>query len=264
MKAIILAAGQGTRLKKYTENLPKGMLIFGGKTIIERQIETYRRCGIDDIVIVTGFAADKIQYTGIKYYKNEDFENTNMVESLLTAKAEFVDDCIISYSDILFEDRLLDRMIAAEGEYSVAVDDEWKFYWMMRYGREDFDTESLRLGEDDNIVELGKENPSLDNIDARYIGLLKFTRKGLARIVNIMKDAYSTYSEKPWQQSGKTAKQAYMTDLLNALIEDGETIKAVRFNHGWMEFDTNKDYEKALQWEKDGQIKKIIMIDKRK
>ena len=43
MKAIILAAGQGTRLKKYTENLPKGMLMFNGKTIIERSAETRHR-----------------------------------------------------------------------------------------------------------------------------------------------------------------------------------------------------------------------------
>ena len=79
MKAIILAAGQGTRLKKYTENLPKGMLNFDGKTIIERQIEMYRKCGIDSIIIVRGFAADKIDYNGVKYYDNKDFASTNAV-----------------------------------------------------------------------------------------------------------------------------------------------------------------------------------------
>lgn len=70
MKAVILAAGQGTRLKKYTENLPKGMLEFAGKTIIERQIETYQKCGITDIIVVRGFAADKITYPDVKYYEN--------------------------------------------------------------------------------------------------------------------------------------------------------------------------------------------------
>ena len=70
MKAIILAAGQGTRLKKYTQDLPKGMLSFMGKTVIERQIEMYRKCGINDIIVVRGFAADKIKYEGIKYYMN--------------------------------------------------------------------------------------------------------------------------------------------------------------------------------------------------
>ena len=71
MKAVILAAGQGTRLKKYTENLPKGMLSFKGKTIIQRQIEMYRKCGINNIIIVRGFAADKIAYEGVRYYTNE-------------------------------------------------------------------------------------------------------------------------------------------------------------------------------------------------
>ena len=104
MKAIILAAGQGTRLKKYTENLPKGMLQFAGKTIIERQIETYRKCGIDKIIIVRGFASDKITYDGITYYDNQEYANTNMVESLMTAKVEFDDDIIVSYSDILCGD----------------------------------------------------------------------------------------------------------------------------------------------------------------
>ena len=59
MKGIILAAGSGTRLKKYTENLPKGMLSFMGKTIIERQIQIYRSCGIQDIIIVRGFVSRK-------------------------------------------------------------------------------------------------------------------------------------------------------------------------------------------------------------
>ena len=79
MKAIILAAGQGTRLKKYTENLPKGMLEFDKKTIIERQIDTYRRCGISDIIVVRGFAADKIAYPDVRYYENADYAETNMV-----------------------------------------------------------------------------------------------------------------------------------------------------------------------------------------
>ena len=172
MKAIILAAGQGTRLKKYTENLPKGMLEFDGKTIIERQIETYRKCGIMDIIVVRGFAADKITYKGVTYYDNKDYANTNMVESLMTAKLEFDDDVIVSYSDILFEERLLKGMIEAEGDAIVSVDEDWKRYWIKRYGKVDFDTESLSINSDGDITELGLESPDLESIDARYIGLL--------------------------------------------------------------------------------------------
>lgn len=260
MKAIILAAGQGTRLKKYTENLPKGMLSFAGKTIIERQIEIYNRCGITDVSIVRGYAAEKINYRDVKYYLNKDYANTNMVESLLSAKTEFDDDVIVSYSDILFEDQLLKKMIESKGNYLVAVDDNWKEYWEMRYGRIDFDTESLVIDDTNCITELGLENPNLERISARYIGLLKFSRQGLAEIVKIMNEAYTDYWDKPWQQSGKIVQKAYMTDLLNALIEYGNEVKAVRFNNGWIEFDTNEDYEKACEWYSSGSLGKLLTL----
>ncbi len=260
MKAIILAAGQGTRLKKYTENLPKGMLSFMGKTIIERQIEIYRKCGIEDIIVVRGFAADKIDYEGIKYYTNEDYANTNMVESLLAARAEFNDDVIISYSDILFEENMLKTMMIEKTDFAVAVDVDWKKYWQKRYGKIDFDTESLSIDKNGNITELGLEGPKLEDIDARYIGLLKFSAKGLEYILKVMENAYLEYMDMPWQQSGKTVKKAYMTDLLNALIENGKSVKAVKFNNGWIEFDTNEDYENACEWVKDRSIKEIIKL----
>lgn len=260
MKAIILAAGQGTRLKKYTENLPKGMLSFMGKTIIERQIEMYKKCGIENIIVVRGFAADKIAYEGIKYYTNENYANTNMVESLMAAKNEFDDDMIVSYSDILFEEKMLKTMMKSTADFTVAVDDDWKQYWQKRYGKIDFDTESLSIDEKDNIVELGLENPRLEDIDARYIGLLKFSRKGLQHIVKIMEVAYQNFEDRPWQQSGKTVRKAYMTDLLNAVIESGEKVRAEHFHNGWIEFDTNEDYENACRWLEDGSMSTVCHI----
>ena len=260
MKAIILAAGQGTRLKKYTENLPKGMLSFMNKTVIERQIEIYKECGIEKIIIVRGFAAEKIDYEGVTYYTNKDYENTNMVVSLMTAESEFDEDIIISYSDILFEKEMLNQMVLSNNDFSVAVDDNWEMYWQKRYGKVDFDTESLSIDEDNNIIELGLENPKLDAIDARYIGLLKFSKEGLAYIKEVWNDACIHYLDKPWQQSGKPVKKAYMTDLLNAIIESGKNIKAVHFNNGWIEFDTNEDYENACRWVEDGTIDTIIQL----
>lgn len=258
MQAIILAAGQGTRLKKYTENLPKGMLEFDGKTIIERQIEMYRRCGIEKIIIVTGFAADKIQYPGVTYFHNADYAVTNMVESFMTAREAFSDDIILSYSDILFSEKMLRTMMAEPSDFAVAVDSNWKFYWEKRYGRIDFDTESLEIDVQGNIRSLGLENPPLEEIDARYVGLLKFSADGLARILKIWDRDYDMYQDRGWKQSGKKIRQAYMTDLLQALIEDGAEVRAVEFRNGWIEFDTNEDYENACQWIEDGSIQELL------
>lgn len=261
MKAIILAAGQGTRLKKYTQDLPKGMLNFMGKTIIERQIEIYKQVGIKDIIIVKGFAGEKINYDGIKYYTNKDYSTTNMLMSLMEAKDEFNDDIIVSYSDILFNESLVTKIINNDGDYVVAVDDNWKEYWQERYGKIDYDTESLKIDENNNIVSIGLESPKLEEIDSRYIGLLKFSLKGIKKIVDIVEKDYDYYLDKPWKQSGKNIRNAYMTDLLQALYEYGENIKAHRFNNGWIEFDTNEDYEKAYEWVKNRIIDKFIDIN---
>lgn len=260
MKAIILAAGQGTRLKKYTENLPKGMLEFKGKTIIGRQLETYRSTGIDDIIIVTGYAGDKITYPGVKYYRNPDFATTNMVESLLAARAEFDDDIIVSYSDILFSREMLRGMVAAPGDFVVAVDDNWKAYWTVRYGKTDFDTESLEIDGDDNIVSLGMESPCPENIDARYIGLLKFSKTGLEQISSLLDRDYPLYLDKPWMLSGKTIRKAYMTDLLMALIREGYKVKASHYKNGWIEFDTNGDYERMTELAENGGLNAFIEL----
>lgn len=260
MKAIILAAGQGTRLKKYTRDLPKGMLEFMGKTIIQRQIELYRKCGIEDIVIVRGFAGEKIAYDGVKYYTNKDYANTNMVESLLAARAEFTDDVIVSYSDILFHEDMLRAMMEAPGDFLVAVDEDWQEYWRARYGKVDFDTESLSIGKDGCITSLGLENSPLETIDARYVGLLKFSRRGLGVIEEVMERAHALGENVPWQQSGKPVRKAYMTDLLQALIEEKEPVKAVAFHHGWIEFDTNEDYETACRWAENGTLGRFVTL----
>jgi len=251
MKAVILAAGQGVRLKKYTQDLPKGMLTFKGKTLIERQIELYRKCGIGDIIIVRGYAADKINYEGVRYFKNEEYATTNMVESFLCARTEFDDGIIVSYSDIIFSEMMLRTMVGSDEDFAVAVDVNWEKYWLMRYGRIDCDTESLKTDSDGYISSLGLENATPEEIDARYVGLLKFSKNALSQVLEIWNRDYNEYIDKPWQQSGKHIRQAYMTDLLCALIQDGKRVKAMGFNNGWLEFDTNVDYEKASHWNID-------------
>ena len=109
MKTIILAAGQGTRLRPLTDFCPKCMVEVNGISIIERQLAVMHNCGIEDkdISIVAGYCSDalkeKLGSTEIQLIVNEKFENTNMVYSLMCAKQvlEDADDILISYGDII-------------------------------------------------------------------------------------------------------------------------------------------------------------------
>ena len=69
IKALIIAAGLGSRLKKHTKNLPKCMLDFGGKTLLQRQLDAYKKNGIKEISLIRGYKKEKINYKGIKYLK---------------------------------------------------------------------------------------------------------------------------------------------------------------------------------------------------
>ena len=259
-RAIILAAGEGTRLKKYTEHLPKGMLEFAGKSLLERQIAIFREAGIDDIVIVKGFAEDKIDFPDITYYINVEFDSTNMLVSLFKAEEKLEGDVVVSYADILFDVDLLRGLLESEKDIAVTVDREWERYWRMRYGAVDFDTESLKL-DGERITELGVEGVGADEIDARYVGLIKFSALGVEKLKRVWHKFKDEFWEKPWQVSGKPLRNAYFTDMLQALIDEGEEVSAYMTCNGWIEFDTNEDYEKAIGWQRDGSLSSLIDMD---
>src|SRR3989344_714882 len=178
MKATILAAGMGTRLGKYTQDLPKGMLQFNGKSLIQRQVETLRECGIKDIVIVKGYMPDKIKIKGVKYYENKDYANTNMVETLFAAEKEMDDDIIICYSDILYQKRVLKQVIANNADIGVTIDVDYWDYWKARLDNPQEDTESLVIG-DGKIIDLGDTHCGIEKAKVRYVGLIKFSKKGV-------------------------------------------------------------------------------------
>ena len=115
MKVILLAAGQGTRLRPLTDHCPKCMVKVKGRSLIERQLETMRTCGIkeQDIAIVAGYRSDVLKEalkdTEVRIIVNEKFETTNMVCSLMCAEAllQSERDILVSYGDIVYGQEVL-------------------------------------------------------------------------------------------------------------------------------------------------------------
>jgi len=262
MKAIILAAGMGTRLGKYTENLPKGMLKFAGKSLIERQLGVLKASGVEDIVIVKGYAPDKINFPGVKYFVNEDFANTNMVETLFCAESEMTEDFIVCYSDILYEKRVLGAVLKTQCNIGVTVDIDFKEYWNARLAKPEEDSESLSIGSEGNIIELGSPNPKLEQISGRYVGIIKFAGKGVDDLKRVYHDQKNKYycSDKPWLNS-KSFKKGYMTDILQAIINAGTRVDPIKIKRGWLEFDTVEDYELYQKWMEDGDMRKFVVFE---
>jgi len=259
MKAIILAAGMGTRLRKYTKNLPKGMLKFNGKSLIAHQIDTLRACGIKDIIIVKGYQSNKIRFKGITYYTNKLYRDTNMVETLMAAEKELKGDVLVCYADILYEKSIIKKIMADTSNIGVAVDDDYWDYWTARLHNPESDIESLVI-KNNLIVELG--NPcKKKNAKYRYIGLIKFSRKGIFILKSVYHKHKTLYyaSTKPWFDS-PSFRKAFLTSLLSAIIQEGNTVKPIIVHRGWLEFDTVEDYEKAMQWLREKTIDRFINL----
>lgn len=244
MKYIILAAGKGTRMEKYTKSKPKVLLTLNGMSLLERHVHNARYNGIYDITVIKGYKSDMIRQTLLKYYTNQLYKDTNMVESLMIARSEFDDDVILAYGDIMYNKDILSGLIGAKGDFVVTVDKDWRKYWKMRHGTTEFDIESLKIT-NGNIVDIGKEERNSDHIDARFVGLMKFTKKGL-RVISDLYDHNPGF----W-------KKAYTTDLLQELILLGHSVAPYEIDNGWLEFDNETDYEKAQEWFSCGREKEL-------
>ena len=239
-KAIILSAGQGQRLKPLTDNCPKGMVKVAGRTIIERQLELFRKCGISDVTIVKGFCAESVPDYGVRHYLNPEFAVTNMVYSLFSAAAEFSSgSVIVSYGDILYSAAVLNALLGSEAAVSVVVDLKWKEYFSQRFDDPYDDAESLTMGSKGEIISIGQTKPDPKNIQAQYIGLIKFDPTGLAAIQKVRDDVAGNERPIGW---GRPWRKAYMTDLLQELVHRGQVVKAVPIHGGWCEIDSPRDF----------------------
>ena len=126
MKSIILAAGEGKRLRPLTNNTPKCMVEIFGKSLLERQIQVMKSCGINDIVVVTGYKSNMINIPGIIFEKNVNYKNTNMIETLFCAKSHFECEIIITYGDIVYEKKVIESLLASDSSISLTSDSNWE------------------------------------------------------------------------------------------------------------------------------------------
>ena len=262
MNAIILAAGQGKRLAPLTKNKPKCMVNLFGKTMLEWQISVFKKCGITDISIVTGYHSELIDLPGLEFFQNKKFKTTNMVESLFCASEKLNKSTIVSYGDIIFEKRILDKLIESKHDFSVVIDKNWRKQWDTRFKNPLDYAESLRLSKSDDILDIGKKVQVIDEISGQYIGLMKFQNEG----INIIKDFYHKCKEHSVKNSNPLNtslpfEKSYMTDFLQGLINSNFNLKAVIIENGWLELDSINDYEIYQKLYNDNSLKELIVLE---
>lgn len=244
MKAIIIAAGMGKRMKPLTDALPKCMLDLNGKTILETQINILRSCGVSDISVVKGYLGEKITYPEIKYFLNDRFEYNNILNSLFYAKEQIEGEVIIAYSDIIYQKKVLDRLISSTHDISVVVDTSWRSAYVGRQGHPISEAEKVNLSSDGHVLEIGKNIELQENAGAEFIGMMKLSGAGSGIFKEILGNLKKDYWGKPFHEA-KVFEKAYLTDMIQELADRKIAVSCVTIQGGWKEIDTIDDYEKA-------------------
>jgi L-glutamine-phosphate cytidylyltransferase len=216
MKSILLAAGEGTRLRPYTSELPKCLVEVEGRSLIDRQLDILSREGISEQIIIGGYLVNKLQGRGSRILENKRYDETNMVWTLFCAGDELDGEIIISYGDIVYSRQNLQALMRSTADIAVTIDMDWEQYWRERMEDPLSDAETLKISPDGFITEIGQKPNSLSDIEGQYMGLMKFSPEG----VNILKDVFHQAREEG-EIRGKNPENAYMTDLLQLMIDKG-------------------------------------------
>lgn len=242
MKVIILAAGQGTRLRPYTNDRPKCMVEIKGKPLLHHQLEAIEQCGVNrtDIALAAGYLQEALVAPGIKQFRNEQYATTNMVTTLFAAE-DFMqagEDLIISYGDIVYKPEVFKKLLATEGDLVVAADLDWYDLWKLRMENPLDDAETFKMTKDGKVIELGKIPKTREDAQAQYIGLIKIAGNKVAEFVQ-----YYHAMDKAAKYDGKDFDNMYMTSLIQSIIDAGWNVRAALINRSWLEVDSVADLE---------------------
>lgn len=240
-RLFVLCAGEGKRLRPYTEHQPKCLVPYKDKPLLQYQLDVFNKLDLSDIVLIGGYRHEALPKKFPIVY-NENYATTNMVYSLFCA-SDYMNtsvDWIISYGDIIYHPSVLKTLLDTKYPCAIVTDVDWQNYWANRMEDPLKDAETFRWDpETHQIFELGKKPKSLEEIQGQYIGLFKIS----AAFTKSFKQAYKTFS-----QQVENYKNAYMTDFLQFLIDENFPTFGIPIRNHWAEFDTVSDLTLNTSW----------------
>ena len=235
MNIIILAAGIGKRLLPETENVPKGMVKLFDKSLIEMQLDIFKKCGIDDISIVTGHLAEIINFPSINYFKNENFSTTHQNESIYCARQK-LNDTIICYADLIFDISIIKKMINFKGDIGIAVKSDWKSNYVDRTLHPLSEADNVLIDESGKIIEIRKNIQKPNSNIGEFLGIVRLSSKGSSLFLKRFSEPHvGTFHSSP------SIKQSILPDMLQELIDLGINVEPVMISEKWSEVDTPQD-----------------------
>ena len=237
-RAIILAASRGAEMGDVTADLPKTMVSVGGTPLLHKLVAQFRASGIRRLVVIRGYAAEKVHAPDVEFVDNPDFEGTGELLSLSKAAAHLHGDAVISFGDILFRKHILNNLLAESGDIVIAVDATWE----RRHGTAGYvdyinatRAYSLRYDEDEAfLVTAGADLPR-ERIHGEWIGLIKTTAAGSAAVKRALGELAAR----------DDFRMLRFDHLLNHLVAGGQRVQVLYITGHWLDVDDVEDLARA-------------------
>lgn len=232
MKAIILAAGLGSRLRPITDEIPKCLVPVNGQPIINKQISNLLENGFreDDIFVVGGYKAEVLEdylsthFPNVNLIKNVRYAETNNMYSLYLAMTEIGEEAfLLMNADVFYDSNVINGLLASDGENAIAVD-------KTKYLEESM---KICVSEDNAITHISKAI-SEDQHFAVSIDVYKISKEGARILMDKVKDFIEIRKDKnSW------------TEVALDQIFDTCVFKPYIINGNWVEIDNHEDLELA-------------------
>ncbi len=230
MNFVFLAAGKGTRIfKKIKTN--KCLIKIKKKTIIERLLENIPNNYRKKITIVTGFNHLKIMNATkkfrVNYIQNKQYKSTEMLHSLSLALKEIDDDIFFSYSDIIYDNSIIKKILHKKiSNICVPINMNWEKVWKHRGTDIKEDAETLNF-KNNKLLEIGNKIKDISKVKGQFMGLFYIPKNKRKIILNML--------------NKKTFKKKHLTFFINYLIKKKIDVSIIKYNRKWYEFDNYLD-----------------------
>jgi len=243
MNAIIIAAGSGKRISEDVKDLPKSLLTVNGKPIIAYQIQALKQVGIKNIVVITGIHDEKFGIENVHYIKDHYYNEHDILGSLMEAKNFLKNDVLVLYSDIIFELKILKQILDSKGDISIAIDMTWEKMYEGRTEHPKSEAENVQLNKAKKIIKIKKNIKNENNDVGEFLGIVKFSPYGSGLFVKQYEELIKTHVG-TFQQAPSVLK-AYLTDMIQELVDSKIDVEPVIISGKWYEIDTAQDLERA-------------------
>jgi choline kinase len=244
MKIIFIAAGSSTRLGTKTLNFPKGLIKINNNSIIGTQLDLFKNKKIDNIIIITGPNADKFNFNNVTYINDTNHKKHDVLGSLMMAKSYMNDEIITTYSDIIFDQKILNSIVEFKGDVGIAIELNWEKRYIDRDQHPKSEADNVII-DNGKILKIRKNISECEDnqIVGEFIGLMKLSKRGTEIFKNKYLELEKTHIGK--FHNAPSLERAYLTDMLQELINSGVKISPIVVNGDWCEIDTPQDIEIA-------------------